>query len=398
MLAAGRPMLAIPGPSVIPDRVLNAMHRAAPDIYGPELEALTRQVVADLRAVAGTRHDVAIYIGNGHAGWEAALANLVARGDRLLVAATGRFGHGWAEIARRLGAEVEVIDFGLRAAIDPDRVAGRLAADRGQAIRAVLAVHADTSTSVRNDLAALRAALDAAGHPALLLADCIASLAADPFGMDACGVDVAVAASQKGLMTPPGLAFVWFGPKAAAARRRADPGPYWDWVPRASPGEFWQYWNGTAPTHLLWGLAEALAMILREEGLSAVLARHARIARAVWAAFEAWGQAPGGPVLNIADPALRSHAVTAVSLAAPQGTALRTWLTDRAGVTLGIGLGMAAPGDPDGHRHFRIGHMGHVNAHMILGTLGAVEAGMRAVGIPFAPGGLAAAAEVVAGA
>jgi alanine-glyoxylate transaminase/serine-glyoxylate transaminase/serine-pyruvate transaminase len=180
-------MLAIPGPSAIPDRVPGARHRAAPDTYGPELEALTRRVVAGLRALAGTREDAAIDIGKGRAGWEAAQANVVVRGDRVLAAATGRFGHGWAEVARRLGAAVEVIDFGRQAALDPGRIADRLAADRGQAIGAVLAVDADTSTTVRSDLLALRAAIDAAGHPALRLADGIASLAADPFAMDAWG-------------------------------------------------------------------------------------------------------------------------------------------------------------------------------------------------------------------
>jgi alanine-glyoxylate transaminase/serine-glyoxylate transaminase/serine-pyruvate transaminase len=199
-------------------------------------------------------------------------------------------------------------------------------------------------------------------------------------------------------MTPPGLAFVRFGPRAAAARRRADPSPCRDRAPRANPAEFWHDRNGTAPPpHHLFGLAEALHMILREQGIAAVLARHARLARAVRAVLDVRGRAPGGAVPNIADPALRSHAVTAVTLAAPLGTALCAWLTARAGVTLGIGLGMAAPDDPARHRHARIGHMGHVTAHMILGKLGAVEAGMRALGIPLPPGGRAAAAEVVAG-
>jgi alanine-glyoxylate transaminase/serine-glyoxylate transaminase/serine-pyruvate transaminase len=397
-LAHGRHTLAIPGPSVMPDRVLAAMHRAAPNIYAGELIEMTRGLIPDLRAVARTRHAATIYIGNGHAVWEASLANVLSRGDRVLVPATGRFGHGWGEMARGLGAEVEVMDFGLRAPVDPARLEERLAADRAHAIKAVLAVQTDTSTSVRSDIAAMRAALDRAGHPALLMADCIACLGCDAFHMDDWGVDVMVAGSQKGLMTPPGLGFVWFNPRADAARERADcVTRYWDWRPRANPEEYSQYFDGTAPTHHLYGLREALTMLVHEEGIEAAWARHARLARALWAAFEAWGR--GGPAeLNVTDPASRSHAVTSVRIGAPHGTALRDWLTEKAGVTLGIGLGMAPAGDPAWHGFFRVGHMGHVNAHMMMGTLGAIEAGLKALDIPHGPGALEAAAEVIAGA
>lgn len=395
-LGHGREMLAIPGPSVMPDRVLAAMHRAAPNIYAGELIEITRSLIPDLREVARTRHAATIYIGNGHAVWEAALANVLSRGDRVLVAATGRFGHGWGEIARRLGAGVEVLDFGNRGPIDPARIEERLAADPGHAIKAVLVVQTDTSSSVRSDLPGVRAALDRAGHPALLMADCIASLACDAFEMDGWGVDVTVAASQKGLMTPPGLGFVWFNPKADAARARADcVTGYWDWRPRADPEEYWQYFDGTAPTHHLYGLREALTMLLREEGLEAAWARHAKLARAVWAAFETWGR-EGPLALNVADPRHRSHAVTSVRIGAPHGTALRDWVAAKTGVTLGIGLGMAPPGDPAWHGFFRVGHMGHVNAHMLLGTLGAIEAGMTALGLPHGAGALDAAAAVIA--
>lgn len=395
-LAHGRHTLAIPGPSVMPDRVLAAMHRPAPNIYGGELIELTHSLIPDLKAVARTRHSVAIYIGNGHAAWEASLANVLRRGDKVLVPATGRFGFGWGEMARRLGAEVEIMDFGKRDPVDLSRLEERLAADRGHEIKAVLAVQTDTSTSVRNDIAGMRAALDRAGHPALLMADCIACLACDRFEMDEWGVDVTVAGSQKGLMTPPGICFVWFNPKAAEARRTADcVTHYWDWVPRAAPEEYWQHFDGTAPTHHLFGLRVALDILLKEEGLEAAWARHAKLARAVWAAFDAWGQ-DGLAELNVADPAFRSHAVTSVRIGAPHGTALRDWLSAKAGVTLGIGLGMAPPGDPAWHGFFRIGHMGHVNAHMILGTLGAIEAGMKALGLAHGPGALDAAARVVA--
>ncbi len=395
-LDRGRHYLAIPGPSVVPDRVLSAMHRPAPNIYSGEILELVQGLIPDLKAVARTRHNAAIYISNGHGAWEAALSNTLSRGDRVLVLATGLFGLGWAEIARRLGAEVEIIEFDKHSDIDPVRVEQALAGDSAHRIRAVMVVHVDTSTSVRNDIRMVRRLMDAAGHPALLMVDCIASLACDRFEMDAWGVDVMVAASQKGLMTPPGVGFVFFNDKADAARENADcVTSYWDWRPRANPQDFYQYFGGTAPTHHLFALREALTMLLHEEGLNAVWDRHALLARAIWAAFDCWSQG-GAAELNIPDPDKRSHAVTAVYIGAPEGTALRDWLSARAGVTLGIGLGMAPAGDPAWHGYFRIGHMGHVNAHMIMGVLGTIEAGMDALGIAYGPGGLSAAARVIA--
>lgn len=387
MLANGRLCLAIPGPSVTPDRVLRAMHRASPDIYEGELVEMTHGMIPPLRALARTQAHAAIYIGNGHATWEAALCNALSRGDRVLVPATGRFGHGWAGVAQGLGLDVELLDFGHDPA-DPARIEAALRADRDRRIRAVLAVHTDTSTSLRNDMAAIRAALDAAGHPALLMADCMASLGCDPFEMDAWGVDVTLAGSQKGLMVPPGLGFLWFNDRAAAARERAGlVTPYWDWRPRAEPEAFWHYWFGTAPVPHLYGLREALDMIA-EEGLERVWTRHERLARSVWAACEAWGE----PLrLTVRDPARRSHAVTALGLGPGRADALRAWVRDRTGVTLGIGLGRE-PADA----FFRIGHMGHVNAHMVLGVLASIEAGLQALGIPHGRGALEAAAKVVA--
>jgi len=395
-LAQGRPYLAIPGPSVMPEEVLRAMHRAAPNIYEGELVELTAGLIPDLRAVARTEGHVAIYIANGHGAWEAALANTVPAGGKVLVLSTGRFGQGWAEIALGQGIEAEVLDFGKRATVDLARVEAALRADRGHAIRAVLATHTDTASSVRNDIAALRALLDGLGHPALLMADCIASLACDRFEMDAWGVDVTVAASQKGLMVPPGLGFVFFSDKAAAARAELAVVPrYWDWVPRAAPEFFYQYFGGTAATHHIYGLRAALDLLMAE-GIEAVWTRHEVLARAIWAACEAWGR--GGPLeLNIADPSRRSHAVTALRIGAPHGSRLRDWTMREAGVTLGIGLGMAEPDSPDWHGFFRFGHMGHVNAHMVLGLLGSVEAGMRALEIPCGKGALEAAAEVISG-
>ena len=395
-LAAGRPYLAIPGPSVIPDRVLRAMHQGSPNIYeGPIIE-LAASLLPDLRALAGTTGHVAIYIGNGHAGWEAANANLFSRGDRALVIAVGQFGHSWANSARAMGVEVEVLDFGKSAPVDMDRVEAALRADAGHKIKAVLTTHVDTASSIKTDIAALRAAMDAAGHPALLAVDCIASLGCDEFRMDAWGVDVMVAACQKGLMTPPGLAFVWFSEAARARCGRSDlASPYWAWGPRAEPEEFWQYWDGTAPTSHLFGLREALDMIA-EEGLPNVWARHQTLAGAVWAAFDAWSTGNPAIAMNVADPVHRGWSVTAARFGAPHATRLRDWCEKKAGVTLGIGLGMAPSTDPAYHGFLRVGHMGHVNAHMTLGALAVMEAGMIALDIPHGAGALAAAAQVVA--
>jgi alanine-glyoxylate transaminase/serine-glyoxylate transaminase/serine-pyruvate transaminase len=249
---------------------------------------------------------------------------------------------------------------------------------------------------VKNNVPGLRATMDAAGHPALLMVDCIACLGCDRFEMDEWGVDVMVAGCQKGLMTPPGMGFVFFNDKADRARESANcVTHYWDWRPRVNPTGFWQYFDGTAPTHHLYGLREALDMIF-EEGLEAVWARHARLARAVWAAFDAWGVA--GPMeLNVRDAGKRSHAVTAVRIGAPYGTALRTWVEETAGLTLGIGLGMETAEDPKSDGFFRLGHMGHVNAQMVLGALATIEAGLTAIGVPHGRGAVEAAAGVVAG-
>jgi alanine-glyoxylate transaminase/serine-glyoxylate transaminase/serine-pyruvate transaminase len=398
-LSRGRPYLAIPGPSVMPDRVLNAMHRAAPNIYEGALPEMVAAMWPDLRAIAGTAHHVAAYVGNGHAAWEAAGANMFSRGDQALVLATGRFGLSWAESLNAVGIRAEVMDFGTSAPIDMGQVEDRLRADKTHSIKAVLTTHTDTASSVLTDIPALRASITAAGHPALLAVDCMASLGCDPFHMDAWGVDVMVAGSQKGLMTPPGMAFVWFSENAAQKCRGGDlTSPYWDWGPRANPSEFWHYWNGTAPTHHLYGLREALTMILHEEGLARVWARHDQLARTVWAAFDAWGAGHPRIALNVASPAHRARAVTAARFGAPDATRLRNWTEARAGVTLGIGLGMAEGSDPAWHGFLRVGHMGHVNAHMVLGALSVMEAGLCALDISHGPGALDAAARVVAGA
>ncbi len=387
-LSNGRRYLAIPGPSVMPDEVLQAMHRASPNIYEGELHDVTASLVPDLKAIAKTDGHVAMYIGNGHAAWEAALANTLSRGDTVLVLATGAFCKGWGEIARELGVHVDTIDYGDAAPIDLDRFAEALAQDKTHRIKAILAVHVDTSTSVKNDIAGLRRVLDTAGHPALLMADCVASFGCDRFEMDAWGVDVMVTACQKGLMTPAGMSYVYFNAKADAAGGDCVTG-YWDWRRRIDPDDYYQYWYGTAPTHQVYGQRKALDMIL-SEGIEAVWDRHAALSKAIWAAFDIWSQ--DGPLrLNISDPAYRSHAVTSCFAGSPNGDRLRAWCEHKAGLTLGIGLGRTPP-----DAYFRIGHMGHVNAQMIMGVLGTIEAGLKACDIPHGDGGLAAAAQVIA--
>ncbi|KIC41316.1 septum site-determining protein [Ruegeria sp. ANG-R] len=389
-LAQGREYLAIPGPSVMPDTVLQAMHRPSPNIYDGELIEMMPALTRDLRRVARTEHNVAIYIANGHGTWEAALSNVIAPGETVLAPASGRFTHGWAEMAEGIGGKVELIDFGRSSPWDFDRIAETLRADTGHKIKAVLAVHVDTSTSIRNSIPALRALLDDLDHPALLMADCIASMGCERFEMDAWGVDVTVTACQKGLMTPAGVGFVFFNQKAQAKRATMPRvSQYWDWQPRANPDLFYQYFNGTAPTHHLYGLRAALDLI-HTEGVEQVWARHEHLAKAIWAACEVWTQ---GDALhfNVTDPVHRSHAVTALRLTEGRGTPLRRYTENALGLTLGIGLGME---DWDGC--FRLGHMGHVNAQMVMAMLGSIETGMAALGIPRGKGALEAAAAALA--
>jgi len=395
-LSNGRHYLAIPGPSVMPDRVLQAMHRPAPNIYVGSLPDMVDGMVPDLKAVARTEHNVAMYIANGHGAWEAALTNILSRRDKILVLGTGRFCLGWGEMAATMGVDCQIIDFGFASDIAMDQVAEALEADTGHAIKAVLAVQVDTATSVKNDIKALRETLDAAGHPALLCSDNIACLGCDDFHMDAWGVDVMVTGSQKGLMTPPGMAFVYCNDKADRARETADlVTGYWDWRPRIEADQFYRYFCGTAPTHHLYGLREALNMIVHEEGLDNVIRRHAVLAEAIWAALEVWGQA--GPVRpNIAEREKRSHAVTTVNFGPGNGDKLRAWMEEQAGITLGIPLGMDMRPDANPGDFLRIGHMGHVNAHMVLGVLGALQAGMAALQIPHGATGLEAAMKVIA--
>jgi alanine-glyoxylate transaminase/serine-glyoxylate transaminase/serine-pyruvate transaminase len=379
----------------MPDRVLRAMQRPAPNIYEGELVEITDSILRDLGRLAGTAGETALYVSNGHGVWEAALSNLFGPGDAILALASGTFGHGWADTGRVMGLDVEVLDFGRHAPVDPTALGERLKEDTAHHIKGILVVHADTSSSVRNDVSRLRQAIDDVGHPALLLVDCIASFCCDVYEMDDWGVDVTVTACQKGLMTPPGLAYVMFNGKAAAIAR-ANPvrSPYWNWSPRTQPERFYERFCGTAPTHLLYAQREALDMIA-EEGRAAIFKRHALLARAVWAAVVAWSS--DGPLrCNIVDPEFRSHAVTTILADAHDMLQLRRWCEDEAGLILGLGLGFLVPQFMEGKSVFRIGHMGHLNPPMLLGALATIDSGLKALDIPHGPGALEAAAMVTA--
>ncbi len=394
-LSYGRKLLSIPGPSVIPDSVQNAMHRASPNIYEGELIDLTYSLFPDLKTVAQTKGDVAIYIANGHGSWEAALTNTLSKGDKILVLGTGRFAIGWGEMGKTLGLDITLIDFGNATHADPAKLEEILRADKDHNYKAILVTQTDTASSVRNDIPALRAAIDAAKHPALFMVDCIASLACERFMMDDWGVDIMVAGCQKGLMTPPGVSFVFINPRALEARKTADlVTAYWDFMPRINAEIYYQNFGGTAPTHHLYGLREALNILVHEEGIENAWARHTRFANTIWAALDVWGK-DGALTLNITDTKYRSHAVTSIKMADGNGTRIRKWCEDTAGVTLGIGLGMADHGSAEWDNYFRIGHMGHLNVPMIMGTLGSIDSALKALGIPHGDGALEAASLVI---
>ncbi len=392
----GRSYVATPGPSIFPERVLRAMCQPAPNIYAPELETLVAGINEDLKTVAGTKHYTTTYISNGHGAWEASVINLFNPGDEVLVLSTGIFAPGWGDCAKALGVTVHALDFGLRASVDLDRFAEKLRRDKDKRIKAILVTHVDTSTSVRNDIHGIAQVLKSLDHPALLAVDCIASLACDRFAMDEWGADVVLAASQKGLMTPPGLSFLFFNERARSVAKGTDRRTlYWNWERRIEPEEFYLYFCGTAPTHHLFGLREALNMIVHEEGLPQVYERHELMAQMIWAAAKGWGS--GGPVeLNIPKADDRSRAVSAVRVGAPHGKNLRNWTEENAGLTLGIGLGMATKEDPRSTGFFRIGHMGHLNGNMILGLLGTIEAGLEHLGVSRGSGAIDQAAKVLA--
>jgi alanine-glyoxylate transaminase/serine-glyoxylate transaminase/serine-pyruvate transaminase len=385
----GREFLAIPGPTTIPDEVLQAMHRPAIDIYGKDLEQITTTLLRDLAALFRTDGQVYIYIANGHGAWEAALTNVLSRGDKVLVLESGRFAIGWGSAATGLGADVEVLPGDWSRAVRPEEVEARLRADTHGEIKAVLVAHVDTASGVVNDIAAIGRAIAAAGHNALFMVDAVASLGCVPFQMDDWRVDVAMAASQKGLMTPPGLSFVAASPRARKAHETAKlRTPYWDWTAREGEWHYMKY-AGTPPEHLMFGLRRALDMI-NDEGPDARFRRHRLLGEAVRRAVARWSQA-GTLGLNIAAPDERSDTVTAVVMRdGSNPRPLIDYCSTKCGVVLGTAIGALSG------KAFRIAHMGHVNAPMVLGTLGAIEMGLAALSIPHERGGVQAAIDWLA--
>jgi len=387
----GREFLAIPGPTTVPDAVLAAMHRPAIDIYTGELVGITDSCLEDLRTIFGTQGQTYIYAANGHGAWEAAVSNVLSRGDKILALESGLFAMGWGEMGGIMGADVEILPGSWRQAVDPAALEARLRQDTGGEIKAVLVVQVDTASGVVNDIPAVRRAMDAAGHGALLMVDTIASLATTPFEMDEWGVDVAVTGAQKGLMQPPGLSFNAAGPKAKAAHQKADMRThYWDWTFREGEVHYQKY-CGTPPEHLLFGLRVALDMIL-DEGLDHVFNRHRLLAEAVRAAVATWSQ--GGHIeFNITEPGQRSNSVTTLVMSdGSDPQPIIDFCRDQCGVVLGIGIGALDA------KAIRIAHMGHVNAPMILGTLGVVETALTALDVPHGKGGIQAAIEHLGGA
>ncbi len=372
--------LQLPGPSNVPARVLEAIGRATIDHRGPDYPALTHAVLNGLRPLFGTSGPVVVFPASGTGGWEAALANTLSPGDRVLFFETGQFAANWVEVARRFGLDVEVVPTDWRRGADPALLEERLSADREHAIAAVALVHNETSTGAMTRVAEARQAMDRARHPALLLVDAVSSVGSLEYRHDTWHVDVTIAASQKGLMLPPGLAFLAMSDKAMQASERARlPRSYWDWRPMLAQNAagFFPY---TPATNLLYGLREALIM-LEEEGLEAVVRRHARHGRAAREAVRAWGLET-----QCAVPEELSDVLTAVVM--PDGhdaDAFRGLVLERFNMALGTGLGRLKG------RVFRIGHVGDLNDLMLIGALAGVESGLALSGVPIRRGGVDAA-------
>ena len=381
----GRHFLQIPGPTNVPDRVLRALSAPTMDHRGPEFAALARQLLERLPEVFGTAGPVVVYPSSGTGAWEAALVNTLSPGDRVLAFETGHFATLWCTLAERLGLVVEFVSGDWRHGVDPDAVAEHLAADRAGAIRAVCVVHNETSTGVTSRVADVRAAIDAAGHGALLLVDTISSLCSIDYRHDEWGVDVTIGCSQKGLMLPPGLGFNAVSERALAASRSAGlPRAYWDWAPILAANRTGAF-PYTPPTNLLYGLREALDRLL-DEGLRNVFARHARHAEATRRAVRAWG-------LELVPLDDREHSASLTAVILPEGhdaDELRALILDRYDVSLGAGLGKLAG------RVFRIGHLGDLNDVWLAGALAGVEMGLVGAGVPIERAGVQAAIDHLA--
>ena len=383
--ASGRHFLQIPGPTNIPDRILRAIDQPIIDHRGPRFAALGHEVLAGLKPIFKTEQPVIIYPASGSGAWEAALVNTMSPGDNALMCETGHFAVLWQQIGVRLGIKAHVIETDWRHGADPEAIGKVLTADDAHKIKAVCIVHNETSTGVVSRIADIRQAIDAAGHPALLMVDTISSLASIDYRMDEWGVDVTVAGSQKGLMLPPGLSFNAISKKALAASKDARlPKSYWSWddMLKANQSGFFPY---TPATNLLYGLREAIAM-LNEEGLDKVFARHTRHAAATRLAVDAWG-------LEVVckNPDEFSSALTAVLMPPDQSAdQLRQVILDNFDMSLGTGLGRLAD------KAFRIGHLGSFNDLMLAGTLSGVEMGLALAEMPHQAGGVQAALDYLA--
>ncbi|MEK6592453.1 MAG: aminotransferase class V-fold PLP-dependent enzyme [Pseudomonadota bacterium] len=384
---AGRHFLQIPGPTNVPERVLRAIDQPTIDHRGPRFQQLGQEVLAGLKHVFKTKATVIIFPASGTGAWEAALVNTLSPGDKVLMFETGHFASLWQSMAQRLGLVVEFVAGDWRHGVDPAAVESRLAADKSHAIKAVMAVHNETSTGVTSRIGEVRKAIDRAAHPALFMVDTISSLASIDYRHDEWGVDVTVAGSQKGLMLPPGLSFNAVSDKALAAGKSAKlPRSYWSWEEMLGPNRngFFPY---TPATNLLYGLREALKMLLEEEGLENVFRRHDRHAEATRRAVRAWGL----EILCL-NPAEYSSALTAVLM--PEGhneAEFRKTVLAHFDMSLGSGLGKIA------NKVFRIGHLGDFNDLMLCGTLCGVEMGLELAGVPHQKGGVAAALDYLAG-
>lgn len=388
---SGRHFLQIPGPSPVPDRILRAMSLPTIDHRGPEFGRLGLKVLAGMQQVFRTQHPVVIYPASGTGAWEAALVNTLSAGDAVLMFETGHFATLWKKLAERIGLKPEFLavsgtdaatglPWSWRRGVQADLIEDRLRADTGHMIKAVCVVHNETSTGVTSDIAAVRRAIDAAGHPALLMVDSISGLACADYRHDEWGVDVTVSGSQKGLMLPPGISFNAISPKALAASKVAKlPRSFWAWdeiVEMNKTG----YWPYTPNTNLLYGLSEALDLIL-EQGLDAVFARHQRWAEGVRSAVRAWGLP-----IQCADASVYSPVLTGV--VTPQGVdadTLRQLIHERFDLSLGTGLGKVKG------RMFRIGHLGDCNDLTLMAALAGVEMGFKLAGVPIAGSGVQAA-------
>ncbi len=382
MRKAGRHFLQIPGPSHVPDRILRAMDFPVMDHRGPDFAGLGQRVLSGMQTIFKTTGPVVIYPSSGTGAWEAALVNVLAPGDKAMMVETGHFASLWGHLAESLGIEAEILETDWRAGVDPDAVEQRLREDSAHLIKAVCVVHNETSTGATSRIAEVRKAIDAAGHPALLMVDTISGLASADFQFDAWGVDVAVSGSQKGLMLPPGLSFNAISEKAlAVAKESGCKRSYWDWESMLKPNET-GYFPYTPATNLLYGLAEAIDM-LHEEGLENVFARHQRHGEAARKAVETWELE-----VQCQQPLDFSPVLTAVRL--PDGhdaDAFRATTLKQFDMSLGNGLSKIAG------RVFRIGHLGDFNDLMLVATLGGVEMGLSLAGVPHQSGGVAAAME-----